>query len=72
MKPYQRRAAGKPTYYKLAVFDPLVQCYRDGKKQFDDVAAAVAAAKQPGRYAVSIVDDAGRREIQQFTVGGNQ
>jgi hypothetical protein len=64
MKVYQRRAAGKPeTYYKLATWDALSCCWRDGKKQFDSMNAAVAVIQtaKPGRYRVSQVNPDGKR-----------
>jgi hypothetical protein len=68
MKPYQRRAAGKPTFYKLAEWDERVLTYRDGKIQFDDRAAAFAAAMKsgPGRYRISRVDADGRHDFEPF------
>lgn len=70
MKPHERRACGAVTYYKLATYAPNVMTFRDGKRQYETLAAALAAAMAagPGRYRVSRVDDTGRRDMPPFTV----
>lgn len=69
MKGYERRAAGKPDYYKLAAWDAALVLWRDGKKQFDTEAEARAAAVKPGRYRVSkVTDGRGREDMEPFEV----
>ena len=69
MRPHERRAAGT-VYYKLATFDPRSFTFRDGKTGYATEAEARAAAKQPGRYRVSVVPPDGRRQdLEPFTVG---
>lgn len=34
MKPYERRAAGAETYYKLAAWDARNCCWADGKRAY--------------------------------------
>ncbi len=69
MKGYERRAAGKPDYYKLAVWDAMRCVWVDGKKQFDTEADAIAAAVKPGRYRVSkVTDGRGRTDMEPFEV----
>ena len=69
MKGYQRRALGKPDFWKLAVWNPVVQCWQDGKRQFDTEDQARSDAKKPGKYRLSFVKDgAGRQDVKEFEV----
>lgn len=69
MKAYERRAAGKPSYYKLATWDARQVCWNDGKRQYDTAEQAKADAKKPGKYRLSLVDEKGNRtDLEPFTV----
>lgn len=69
MKGYLRRALGKPDFWKLAIWDAAIQCWRDGKRQFDNREEAKQAAGRPGRYRLSFVQDGkGRRDEEDFVV----
>jgi hypothetical protein len=70
MKPHARRAAATFPYFKLATFDNLSFCFRDGKQAFESESAAAAAAKRPGKYRVSIVTANGRQDMPAFEVHG--
>jgi hypothetical protein len=59
------------TYYKLAVWDERLQCFRDGKRGYSTPTEAFVDAKSPGRYRVSQVDGAGlRTDLEPFEVSG--
>ena len=62
MKGYMRRALGKPNFYKLALWDAVNCCWRDGSKQYDNEGEAIASIKKPGRYRLSFVRDGWPRE----------
>ena len=69
MKPYIRRANGKPNFWKVAVWCPAVCCWKDGKRQFDTEAEAVASCRSPGRYRLSFVEDGKpRRDLREVVV----
>lgn len=69
MKGYQRRAAGKPNYWKLAIWDVISCCWRDGKKQHDTEEKACESAREAGRYRLSFVEDGvGRHDKGEFSV----
>lgn len=53
-------------YFKLAKWDERSLTFRDGKMQYPTEAAAVAAARKPGRYRVSRVDRTGRTDLDEF------
>ncbi len=61
LAPHERRAVGAYPYFKLAVWDKRNQCFRDGKNVHESEAAALAAAKSPGRYRISVVGETGKR-----------
>lgn len=65
MMPHERRAR---TTFKLAVWDAVSCCWRDGKRAYASLEAAKAAAKPPGRYRVSVIDTTGRRDLEAFQV----
>jgi len=69
MKPNQRRAQHSFPYFKLATFDQISMCYRDGKTAFATESDAAASAKSPGTYRVSIVRENGRQDLTPFHVG---
>ena len=54
------------TYFKLATFCPISLTFRDGKVAYASEAAAMAAAKKPGKYRVSCVTASGRNDLQPF------
>jgi hypothetical protein len=68
MKNYERRIAEKYPYYKLAVWDGRSMTFRDGKKAFATREEAISAASATGRYRISEVTEAGRCDIEPFTV----
>jgi hypothetical protein len=70
MKPAVRRDSQCFPYFKLATFDNVSFCFRDGKQAFESESAAAAAAKRPGKYRVSIVTANGRRDLPAFEVHG--
>lgn len=67
MKPYERRAAGRYPYFKLAVWDARALTWRDGAQAFDLEAAArnLAWKKGPGRYRISTIKETGERSDGQ-------
>jgi hypothetical protein len=69
MKPFERRQAGKETYYKLATWNARNLCWADGKVAFDCPEWAFKAANKPGRYRISKVYPAGREDGAPFEVG---
>lgn len=66
MKAHARRTAGGFPYFKLATFDPISMCFRDGKQAFASAEEAYAAAKKPGKYRVSVVHEGGRTDLSEF------
>lgn len=71
MKPHERRQRGLYPYYKLAVWDPVSQTWRDGKTTYQSADAATQAAWRPGRYRVSaVLEDGGRDDLAPFTISG--
>ena len=57
MKPYKRRAAGKPNYYKVATWNATKKCWVDGHKQFDTKEEAEDwILKHDGEFRISFVD----------------
>ncbi len=68
MRPYQRRQEGAYPYYKLAVWDETSLTFRDGRLVFPTEHRAVCAALKPGKYRISEVTDAGRRDLTPFMV----
>ena len=69
MKPTHRRTQHSLPYFKLAKFDQISMCYRDGKTAFASESDAAASAKLPGTYRVSIVRETGRQDLTPFHVG---
>ena len=63
MKHHERRTSGGFPYFKLATFDPISLCFRDGKQAYDSMEQAYAAAKKPGKYRISMVHEGGRENI---------
>ena len=68
MKPYQRRAAQAYPYFKLAEWDAHSLTWRDGKRAHPTEDAARSQAGPSGRYRISRIDEAGRRDLEPFTV----
>ena len=66
MKHHDRRTTGGFPYFKLATFDSISMCFRDGKNAYPSAEAAQAAAKKPGRYRISVVHSAGREDLREF------
>lgn len=66
MKHHQRRNDGGFPYFKLATFDPISMCFRDGKQAFASAEEAYKAAKKPGKYRVSVVHEHGRIDLSEF------
>jgi hypothetical protein len=68
MKHHKRRETGSFPYYKLATFDDISFCFRDGKVAYADQQSAKDAAKTPGRYRLSVVTETGRQDLDTFDV----
>lgn len=69
MKGYQRRALGKPDYWKVAIWNVLFCCWQDGKRQFDSKLEAKASPSRSGRYRLSfIADGKSRQDVEEFTI----
>jgi hypothetical protein len=66
MKHHERRTGGGFPYFKLATFDPISMCFRDGKQAFETAEDAYRAAKKPGKYRVSVVHEHGRTDLSEF------
>lgn len=60
MKPYERRATGQVTYYKLATWDAVSHTWRDGRRTYHSPERARLAALKEGR---------GRYRISRVIVG---
>jgi hypothetical protein len=69
VKQYQRRETQQFPYFKLATFDPISFCFRDGKVAFKTETDARNAATRPGKYRVSVVTESGRTDLDGFDVG---
>jgi hypothetical protein len=69
MKHYKRRETQQFPYFKLATFDQISFCFRDGKIAYKTETDARNAARQPGRYRVSVVTESGRTDLDGFEVG---
>jgi hypothetical protein len=57
MKGYKRRLLGKPDFWKVAYWDDLIGCWRDGKKQFDTQDQARCSITTTGKYRLSFIPD---------------
>ena len=55
-------------YFKLAVWDGISMTFRDGKLAFPTQERAKMAALKPGKYRLSEVSEAGRRDFEAFEV----
>ena len=67
MKGHQRRAIGVPDFWKLASWDSMNSCWRDGKRQYDTRELALTAAVKPGRYRLSFIqDNMPRKDFEEF------
>ena len=70
MKPYERRALNAYPYYTLATWVPHLLTYKDTSRSYDNIRIAKAAAKNEGKYRITMVTENGKRTvIQTFTVG---
>lgn len=67
MKAYERRAAGKETYWKLQRWDAVKCCWIPYNRQFESEGEAMKAASKPGRYRVSEIKGE-RNDLQPFDV----
>ena len=69
MRPFERRAAQAYPFFRLAVQDKQTFCLRQLPGVFADEGQARQAAKKPGRYAISRIDENGTRtEGERFEV----
>lgn len=68
MKAYERRAAGKETYFNLDAWDSQIGCWKKSKRQYDSEADARLSACSPGRYRVSKHESGRRIELDPFEV----
>lgn len=70
MRAHERRRQGGFPYFKVAEYDAINFCFRDGKQAFGSIEEAKASARKPGRYRLSIVRESGREDLPPFEVGG--
>ena len=69
MRPFERRAANAYPYFRLAKMDSRTLCLRQITGTFETDSAARQAARNPGTYAVSRIDEDGTRtESERFEV----
>lgn len=68
MKHFERRAEGGFPYFKLAEWDARNCCWKDGKQSHATPDDAILAAKKPGRYRISRVDENGRTDLEPFEI----
>ena len=68
MRPHERRESNAYPYFKLASWDARNLSWKDGKGAAPSIDAAKAGARKPGRYRVSEIDEAGRRDLEPFVV----
>lgn len=68
--PNEEKWPGIYAYFKLAVYDPRLMTFRDGKETFRSGDAAVASVTVNGTYRVSGVrpDGLGRWDFEPFEV----
>ncbi len=66
MKQHERRQANAYPYFKLAIFDERSFTFRDGKVAYPTERDAIQAAKNPGKYRLSIVFETGRKDLEPF------
>lgn len=66
MQRHERRTSQGFPYYKLAEYDPISMCFRDGKRAYATAAEARAAARKPGKYRLSVVLESGRQDMEVF------
>ncbi len=70
MKAYERRAAGKEDYCNLDFWNPRIGCWQKTSRQYESEAEARKAAKKPGRYRISRVENGERIESSPFEIKG--
>src|SRR5262249_29458354 len=71
VRAFERRATGAFPYLKLAECDAVGLTWRDGKRAFSSKGAAMQSTeRRPGRYRVSEVSEAGRKDFEPFDVSG--
>jgi hypothetical protein len=58
-------------YFKLAKWNDLLNCWRDGKRRYASEVEARAGAMDAGRYRISSVTAEGRTDFEPFNVAGN-
>jgi hypothetical protein len=69
MKPYERRAQGAYPYFFLATWNTQWLCWQDGKQAYPSEDLAKQAAKSPGKYRISqINEDGGRQDFEPFEI----
>lgn len=67
MKAYERRRLGKEAFFKLQRWDATRSCWVPFNRQFESEPEARAAAKKPGRYRISRVEET-RTDLEPFEV----
>lgn len=69
MKMHERRANESFPYFKLATWNTVSFTFRDGRVAYGSEQEARSAARKPGRYRISQVnEDGSRRDGEQFDV----
>lgn len=68
MRAFERRESDCYPYFKLATWQDRWMAWQPAKSAFPTEAAAVAAARKPGRYRITRVDDQAKTELEPFTV----
>ena len=71
MRPFERRAAAAYPFFRLAKLDATACCLRQMPGTYVTAEEAKAAAKRSGSgtYALSVIEESGKRhEAERFTV----
>lgn len=68
MKSFQQRIPGAYPYYRLAVWDGRYHKWRERRADYPSAEFARQVAVKPGKYRISEVTEAGRRDLEPFDV----
>lgn len=68
MRPFERRAANAYPYFKLSIWDARSFVWKVISKTHATEQDAIREASKPGRYRISRVDEAGKTELEPFTI----
>jgi hypothetical protein len=66
------KAAMRNIYFKLAIWNGPLNCWRDGKRAYATEADAKADVTTAGRYRISTVTSEGRIDGEPFEIGINR